>query len=206
MIGLSFTTSDAAAPFLQHYRQGHLGEVSEGEHTYDDQVLVTITGTGKIKAALRTERLLRQFDLDRLIYAGTCTALTEEIATNVPVGITHVLEGDRIQLSAPSYPRMPLDVPFEVSDEGTLVTHDHGIGDGEELGYWQRLADLSDAAGYAIAYVAGQHGVSCSILMVPTGYALDETDNFRETLNAARQTLAEFLIEQIEAGVLEEED
>lgn len=205
MIGLAFTTSEAASPFLQQYRQGRLGELSEGETTYDDETLVTILGTGKIKATLRTERLLRQYDLNRLIYAGTCTALTEEVTTGEPVSITHAIEGDRIQLSAPSYPRLPLEVPFDLEAAATLVTHDHGIGDEDELSYWQRIADLSDASGYAVAYVAGQHGVSCSILMVPTGYALDEAENFPATLTAARQRVAEFLVEQLTSEALTEE-
>jgi nucleoside phosphorylase len=206
MIGLAFTTTEAAAPFLKQYRQGRLRELSEGEHTYDDDVLVTITGVGKIKATLRTERLLQEFALDRLIHPGTCTALTDELDAGTLVGITHVLEGDRIQLSAPSYPRMPLDQPFEAPAEGTLVTHDHGIGNQDERSYWQRIADLSDATGYAIAYVAAQHGVPCSILMVPTGRVLEENEDFRQQLHDARETVAAFLIEQIESGVLTGDD
>ncbi len=202
MIGLAFTTEEAAAPFLKQYRHGRLGEVAEGEHTYDDDVLVAITGIGKIKATLRTERLLQRHSLDRLIHPGTCTALTGELPAGAVVGITHVLEGDRIQLSAPSYPRMPLDQPVDTEAEGTLVTHDHGIGNQDELSYWQRIADLSDSTGYAIAYVAAQHGIPCTLLMVPTGRVLDENEDFRQRLADARQTLASALIKQIDSGTL----
>lgn len=202
MIGVVFATAEEAAPFLKRYQHSRLGELEEGETTHDGDVLVTITGIGKIKATLRTERLLNQFQLDRLLHVGTCTALNEDLATGDLVAVTHVLEGDRIQLSVPSYPRMPLDVPFDNCTEGTLVTHDHGIADDEEYSYWQRIADISDTTGYAIAYVAAQHGTPCHIVKATTGHANQDAGDFRERLEAACQTIADFVLRELETGAL----
>ena len=85
---------------------------------------------------------------------GTCTALSDEIKLGSIVGASQVFEGDRIELAAPTYPRMPLTVPFDDVDQYTLVTQDHTVQGATELGYWQRIADMSDMTGYAVAYVA----------------------------------------------------
>jgi hypothetical protein len=91
--------------------------------------------------------------------------LTDDLTTGSLVGATFVLEGDRVELDAPTYPRMPLEAPFDFDTEGTLVTQDHvNDEDPEEKSYWERIADLRDNTGYAVAYVAAQHGTSCHIM------------------------------------------
>ena len=172
---------------------------------HDDDVLVAITGTGKIKATLRTERLLQQHRLERLLHVGTCTALNEDLDVGAPVAADQVFEGDRIELAAPTYPRMPLEVPFEKMPTGTLVTQDHTVSGKEERSYWQRIADLSDMTGYAVAYVAATHGVPCHVVKVVTGHFGSEDDSFRKTLTEACKTLADFLDEALDQFIGVEE-
>jgi len=177
MVGIVFATADEAASFVDQHAGGRLDELEEGLHLEVGDVLVTVTGPGKIKATLGTERFLQQHDVDVLVHAGGTTALTDELEVGTLVGATFVLEGDRVALDAPTYPRMPLDCPFDSLTEGTLVSQDHTDDeDPEEQSYWERIADVRDDTGYAVAYVAAQHGVPCHIVKGITHRAGTEAD------------------------------
>ena len=198
MIGIVFSSTEEAQPFLAKYERGRFDGLSEGESFHDDHVLVSILGIGKIKGALRTERLLRSHKLSKLVHAGTCTALSEELKTGELVSVGQVFEGDRIELSAPTYPRMPLTVPFAELKSVTLVTQDHTVQGATELSYWQRIADISDMSGYAVAYVSATHGMPCRMAKVVSGHMGIEDKNFRKSLSAAHETLAEYLNKHID--------
>ncbi|ARA93517.1 MAG: 5'-methylthioadenosine nucleosidase [Bacteroidetes bacterium] len=197
MIGVVFATEEEAQPFLKHYERGRFDTVAEGETQHDDDLLVSIIGTGKIKATLRTERLLQRFRLKHLLHVGTCTALTDRFPVGSLVAVNQVLEGDRIELAAPSYPRMPLVVPFEDLNAGTLVTQDHTVRGQQEHSYWQRIADVSDMTGYAVAYVAATHGVPCSVVKAVAGQFQVQDEDVRKTREAAYATVARFLIDHL---------
>lgn len=190
MLGIAFATVEEAAPFVEQYANGRPEELEEGRHLRTGDVLVTVSGEGKIKATLNTERLLREYDLDVLLHVGGCTALTDELQRGALVGATFVLEGDRVDLDTPTYPRMPLQCPFEDVVEGTLVTQDHPRDDADEQSYWERLADVRDTTGYAVAYVAAQHGTPCHVVKVVTREADDSDD---EDARAMYEALASFL-------------
>ena len=198
MTGIVFSTEEEAQPFLQGYERGRFDGLQEGETYHDDVFLVSLTGVGKIKATLRTERLLRSYKPRRIIHAGTCTALSEGLDVGAVVAASQVFEGDRIELAAPTYPRMPLDVFFDDLPQGTLVTQDHVGQDQEERGYWQRIADMSDMTGYAVAYVAATYGLPCHVVKVVVSQFLADDKHFRKTLAQAYQTLSEFLLSRLE--------
>lgn len=196
MTGIVYATAADAALFLKRYAQGRLAGLEEGETTQHDGLLVTITGIGKIKATLHTERLLQTYAVDRVLHVGTCTALHDALEAGTLVAASAVLEGDRISLSAPAYPRMPLTPPDDLST-GTLVTHDHAISAEQENGYWQRLADFSDTTGYAVAYVAAQHGITCQVVQAVTSHLTQEQDDFQTMLATARERLADFVLRTV---------
>ncbi len=198
MIGIVFATEEEARPFLQTFERGRFDGLSEGETFHDDNYLVTLTGIGKIKATLRTERLLQRYRPSLLIHAGTCTALHDKLPVGQVVAASQVFEGDRIELAAPTYPRMPLDVPFKELPKGTLVTQDHTVQGQTELSYWQRIADMSDMTGYAIAYVAATHGVQCLIAKVVTGLMQAEDTQIHKVRQEAHQTMGSFLIKAVD--------
>ena len=200
MKAIIFATSEEAEPFLQGYRRGRFDGLTEGEVVHDDDLLVTITGTGKIKAALRTERFLRAHRPSRIIHAGTCTTLVEKIPVGSLLAPNQVFEGDRIELAAPTYPRMPLLSMFEDLPSGTLVTQDHTVQGSDELSYWQRIADVADMSGYAVAYVAATHGVPCAMVKAVSGrMGVDDAD-LRKTMTEANAAVARFLISAIKGG------
>jgi len=192
MLGILFTTTEEATPFVQQHTDGRVASLDEDEPLQTDALAVGVTGAGKIKATLATERLLRAYDLEAVLHVGACTALDGDLAASTVVGASFVLEGDRVELDAPTYPRMPLECPFEVAADGTLVSQDHTSDDAEERSYWERIADVRDETGYAVAYVAAQHGVPCHIAKVVRAHAGSDADaaSGGEAINAITSFLA----------------
>ncbi len=197
MTGIIFATEEEASSFLSRYKRGRFEDLREGDTQYDDDVLVTLTGLGKIKSTLRTERFLQKNRPDRVVHPGACTALNETYEVGELIAANQVFEGDRIELAAPTYPRMPLEIPFETLPTGTLVTQDHVAQNSSERSYWQRIADMSDMTGYAVAFVAATHGIPCHILKVVTGH-LDDDKQFRKNRTASFDTIADFLLDELE--------
>lgn len=198
MIGIVFATEEEAQPFLQQFERGRFDGLAEDETFHDDHFMVSIVGTGKIKATLRSERLLQRYQPSLLIHAGTCSALVDKLKVGSLVTASQVFEGDRIELAAPTYPRMPLGTPFKKLPKGTLVTQDHTVQGQSELSYWQRIADMTDMTGYAVAYVAATHGIPCTIIKAVTGVIQREDPYYRKTRAKACQDLATFLTPRLE--------
>jgi nucleoside phosphorylase len=196
MVGLIFTTPEEAGPFVEQYAGGRFDRPTEGQPQQDDTVLLLATGLGKIKATLQMERLLCAHDLTRLLHVGTCTGLSDEAEVGTLFGASYVVEGDRVELSAASYPRMPLDAPDACDLDGTMVTQDHAVAD-DERQYWQRIGDVTDTTAYAVAYVAGQHGTPCTVAKAVTARAGEERDSFQEDRRAGYEQIARFLLDAI---------
>lgn len=169
MLGFLFATVAEARPFVNAFAKNRVDRIHEGDYIHGENGVVTVTGRGKINATLGTERLLSEYDLDALVHAGGAVSLSDEVEPGAVIGATHVLEGDRVDLEDPSYPRMPLKVPFDSVDEVTLITQDHPTYEPDARSYWERIAEIRDSTGYAVAFVAGQHGVPCHIVKGITG-------------------------------------
>jgi nucleoside phosphorylase len=198
MTGIVFATEEEAAPFLRSYKRGRFESLREGEVLYDETLFVSVTGIGKIKATLRTERFLQQNRPGRIIHAGTCTALRDGLDPGTLVAVSQVFEGDRMELAAPTYPRMPLDVIQDALTSGTLVTQDHVLKGDNELSYWQRIADMSDMTGYAVAFVTATYGIPCYVVKVVTGHFQQQDRQFRKTMTSGCERLGGFLVELLE--------
>jgi|GEM_PF-478373 len=200
MTGLVFSSITETQPFLKRYRRGRFESLAEGEWRADRNVVVCLTGMGKIKSTLCVERMLREEpSIDRLLHLGTCTALSDTFTVGQPVAVSHVMEGDRVKLAAPAYPRMPLAVAFDDLEEAVLVTQEHTLQGEEEQSYWQRIADISDMSGYAVAYVAATHGIPCHIVKVVSGTIDADVDDFQEQLHKAQSGVADVALRAIEA-------
>lgn len=198
MIGIVFTTTEEATPFVRKHTDGRIDALGEDAPIQTGDLVVAVTGRGKIKATLATERLLRAHDLERVIHAGTCTALDDELSVGTVVGASFVLEGDRVELDAPTYPRMPLECPFDLPVEGTLVSQDHTTDDAEERSYWERIADVRDDTGYAVAYVAAQHGTPCHVAKAVDTRPERDEDGPEEDESDAPNAVASFLQRALE--------
>lgn len=191
MLGIVFTTSEEASPFVRQHTDGRFDQLAEDRPIQTDKLLVAVTGRGKIKATLAAERLLQTHELDVLLHAGTCTALSDDLSLETLLGASFVLEGDRVELDAPTYPRMPLECPSGLSVDGTLVSQDHTTDDADEESYWERIADVRDETGYPLAYVAAQHGTPCHVVKAVSNHVGQDADaTVRER---AIEALASFL-------------
>lgn len=208
MIGLVFTTPHEAVPFLETYADARADALEPGAPIQVGDVMIGVTGLGKINATLRTERFLQTHNLNVLIHAGECTGLSDEMPVGTVAGMSFVLEGDRVDLDTPVYPRMPLECPLDVDAEGTLVSQDHSRDDTTEsekpdedssLDYWERLADVRDETGYAVAYVAAQHGTACHIAKgVSTHVDTDRAPTDSSPQTALASVLQTFLTDSSE--------
>jgi nucleoside phosphorylase len=192
MIAIVFPTPDDAALLTDVSPGARLDDLEEGTPIQIDETVVAVTGLGKIKATLATERLLQTHDVEALIHLGPCVGLDETLEPGTLVGASFVLEGDRVELDAPTYPRMPLECPFDVDAEGTLVSQDRP-GGGDEPSYWERLADVRDETSYPVAYVAAQHGTPCHVVKV-----VDDAPPTR--LDALHPLLASLLADGLPTG------
>jgi nucleoside phosphorylase len=193
MTALVFATQEEASPFLERYERGRFEELTEAEALMDERIVVTIVGTGKVKATLRTERFLKAHRPSRIIHVGLCVSLKETPSASTVVSMTQVMEGDRIEVAAPSYPRIPLE-SLGLGEEGVLVTQDHPLQEGDQQTYWQRIADHQDTTGYAVAYVAATHGIPTSILKAVGGHVGETLANLRQTRRRAAEALADAII------------
>jgi len=194
MIAIVFPSPDAAALLADVSPGARLDDLEEGTPVQVEDALVAVTGAGKIKATLATERLLRAHDVEAIVHLGPCIALDETLDPGSVLGASFVLEGDRVELDAPTYPRMPLECPFTVDAEGTLVSQDRPGGEADDRSYWERLGDARDETGYPIAYVAAQHGTPCHIVKVVT------EDNTAARLDALSPLLETLLAEGLPAA------
>jgi nucleoside phosphorylase len=190
MLGIVFTTTEEAAPFVRRHTEGRVEALDEDAPIHTDDLLVAVTGPGKIKATLAAERLLHNHDLEALLHTGTCTALSDELSLGTIMGASFVLEGDRVELDAPTYPRMPLECPYDLPSEATLVSQDHRSDDPDEQSYWERIADARDETAYAVAYVAAQHGTPCYVAKAVAAQAGDDSS---PSSDDAADTIASFL-------------
>jgi hypothetical protein len=199
MVGIVFSTEAEATPFLARYAGGRLEGVTEGEFAFDSDLLVSILGIGKIKATLRVERLLQEHRLSRIVHVGACWSFGDEPGVDEIIAIEQAFEGDRIELSAPSYPRMPIDTEFRQLKSYRIVTQDHTPGGAEEVGYWQRLAHVTDYTAYPLAYVAATHGVRCDIVKIVLGRAGAVVTPGGERVSKAHEALAAFVLSAMPA-------
>jgi nucleoside phosphorylase len=193
MTGILFTSAEEAAPFVEEYGETRLQRISQGEFVAIGDDIMGILGIGKIKATLSTERFLREYNVDRVVHVGTCLALSDGYDVGTLVGASFVLEGDRVQLDTPSYPRMPLECPYETDAMCTMVTQDHAIADDEERTYWARLADVNDTSSYAVAYVAAQNGVPCHVAKAVTSQFGVDSGTFQDDRRNGYNRIASFL-------------
>ena len=191
MTAILFANLIDAGPFIKQYQRGRFNGIEEGDIVQDGQITLTITGSGKIKSTLQTERLLRTEKIDKIIHPGSCLSLNSAYEPGAVLGISQVYEGDRVELSSPTYPRMPLEVPFSEIKTATLVTQDHTFTKESDQSYWQRIADLRDNTSYAVAYVSATRGIPCHVIKVVTQALLDSESPQKEELI---RNLASYLI------------
>ena len=194
MLGIFFSTVQEASYFLKLYKKARFEGISDGEFAHDNRIMVGITGIGKIKATLHTERFLQQLQPDRLLHLGYGTKLNLRLDSGTLVSIHQAFEGDRTDLLIPTYPKMPLSCPFPELFQGSLVTQDAYTQTSDGRKYWERLADVSDTEGYAIAFVAASRGIPCHIVKVALGDTKETGLTIKKMIDHASKSISDLLL------------
>jgi len=164
MIGIIWATKDDAATFLQRWNNGVFKSLTEGSMQEDDDVAVTISGVGKIKAALSTERLIIAYKPRIIINIGSCGLLNSTYNIFDIVNIKEVIEGDHFWSGTKVFPTILLNPIGDFIPKARLVTQDHPIESKDERDRWSKLADLCDMEGYAVAKTCMDHSISCHLV------------------------------------------
>jgi adenosylhomocysteine nucleosidase len=197
MIGIVYATLPEARPFLEE-----VGARPSADHPFPlfslpgHSALVTVSGMGKVAAALATQALIRENGCDPLINAGVCGLLVDGSAL-APGQVLRVVEAmeappgpgvrqGSVRCTHNRWPRLPT---------ARLVTVDQPVF---AAGLRRRLADwgeLVDMAGAVVARVASLYGVACAVLKGITDRAEDgQRTDLHRNLAAVSAAIAAHLI------------
>lgn len=196
MIGVLFATHQEARPYLA--RSG-AKEVAAAPFALFElgspAVVVIISGMGKVSAALAAQMLIRERHCDRILNAGVCGALVDEV--DLTPGnifrISAVVEG-------PSGPGVPVDVIRCTGDlwqnlpAARLVTVEPPVFNTAERRRLASWGELVDMEGAAVARVAKLYGIPWDMIKGVTDTAGDgERINLHRNLAAVSEAVAEHL-------------
>jgi adenosylhomocysteine nucleosidase len=185
MIGLIFATMAEAVPFLAQSQAAQIADKPFRFFKVPTQpaLLVTVSGMGKVAAALACQTQIREFKADEIINAGVCGALHSGsgIALGALFCIATAVEGDHEVFGEP---------PKAIISDGKidwdqraarLVTCDRPVFNADERQALSAAADLVDMEGAAIARVAAMYQVPWTMIKGVTDTAGPQD---RASLNA----------------------
>jgi adenosylhomocysteine nucleosidase len=203
MIGVLFATGEEAQPFLTLGRAVSLDATPLPlyEIGLRTGVLVTVSGVGKVAAAIACQMLIREYQCIRVINAGACGALNAHKAFQPGSihGIDTVLEGDHSYkdkagqtLSCPQAWR-PAMLPA-----ARLVTCDQPVFDQLRRDALAATADLVDMEGAAVARVAELFNTPWTLIKGVTDTAgPGERQNLQRNLPRVCGEMAKILWQEI---------
>jgi nucleoside phosphorylase len=192
MIGLIFATMAEAVPFLSRSKAVQIDQKPFRHFKVPTQptLLVTISGMGKVAAALACHVQIREFMVDEVVNAGVCGALHSDPgnALGALFCIATAVEGDHEVFG---------EAPLPIISDGKidwdqraarLVTCDRPVFNDDERLELSATADLVDMEGAAIARVAAMYQVPWTMIkgITDTAGPLD-----RASLNANLGTVSE---------------
>jgi adenosylhomocysteine nucleosidase len=163
MIGLIFATLTEAGPFLEWSQavrvSGH--PIAVYQVPSKPQLFITISGMGKVAAAVACHAQIKELKVVEVVNAGVCGALRSgaAFAPGKLFCITSAAEGDHgLPEKAPrpliSDGRFDWDLPA-----ARLITCDQPVFDADKREALSAAGDLVDMEGAAIARVAAMYEV-----------------------------------------------
>jgi nucleoside phosphorylase len=168
MIGLIFATMAEAVPFLSQSKAVQIDDKPFRLFKVPTQpnLLVSVSGMGKVAAALACQSLIREFMVDEVVNAGVCGALHDDPG-NTPGAlfcIATAVEGDHEVFGEAPQPIISdgqIDWDHRVA---RLVTCDRPVFDDDERKALSATADLVDMEGAAIARVSAMYHVPWTMI------------------------------------------
>ena len=185
MIGVTFATMAEAGPFLELSRavQVDAQPFRVFQVPLQPTLLVTISGMGKVAAALACQFQIREFKAREIVNAGACGALQSGpgYAPGAVFCIATAVEGDHEVLGEPQQSIIS-DGKIDWDQRAArLVTCDRPVFDSRRRIELSAVADLVDMEGAAIARTAALYQVPWTMIKGITD-AAGHTD--RATLKA----------------------
>ena len=168
MIGVIFATVAEAVPFLSRSKAVQIDDNPFRHFKVPSQpsLLVTVSGMGKVAAALACQMQIREFMVDEVVNAGVCGALQSDPGTALGAlfCIATAVEGDHEVLGEAPQPLIS-DGHIDWDQRAArLVTCDRPVFDADERRALSATADLVDMEGAAIARVAAMYQVPWTML------------------------------------------
>ena len=188
MIGLIFATQDEADPFLEWSQAVEVRDTPVPVYQVPSvpNLIVTLSGVGKVAAAVACHIQISELKVAEIVNAGVCGALSSgpRYAPGELLCVTSAVEGD---YGLPDRPAQPLisdgtidwDLPA-----ARLVTCDRPVFDDKKRELLSKSADLVDMEGGAVARVAAMYKVPWSMIKGITDKAgTTDRQNLKQNLD-----------------------
>jgi nucleoside phosphorylase len=168
MIGLIFATMAEAVPFLAQSQAVQFADKPFRLFKVPTQpaLLVTVSGMGKVAAALACQAQIRELKVDEIVNAGVCGALHTGSghAPGALFCIATAAEGDHEVFGEAPQPIIS-DGKIDWDQRAArLVTCDRPVFDADQRQALSAAADLVDMEGAAIARVAAMYQVPWTMI------------------------------------------
>ena len=202
MMGVIFATHTEAKPFLEWSRAMRID--TEPIEVYQvpskPDLFVTISGIGKVAAAVACHSQIKDFKVKEIVNAGVCGALQDEkrFAPGEVFCITSAVEGDH---KNPITPHQPLISDGQIDWDlpaARLITNDRPVFDVDLRESLSASGDLVDMEGAAIARVAAMYDVRWSMVKGITDNAgpIDQKE-LKRNLTAVSEKICRLLWSQL---------
>jgi adenosylhomocysteine nucleosidase len=202
MIGIIFATLAEAGPFLELSRAVQLDDKPFRVFQVPSQptLLVTVSGMGKVAAALACQAQIREFKVDEIVNAGACGALHvgHGYAPGAVFCIATAVEGDHEVLGEAPRPIIS-DGKIDWDQRAArLVTCDRPVFDADRRLELSAIADLVDMEGAAVARVAAMYRIPWTMIKGVTD-AAGHTDcaTLKENLPMVSEKIGVLLWERL---------
>jgi nucleoside phosphorylase len=202
MIGLIFATMAEAVPFLSRSESVQIDDKPFRLFKAPTQpdLLVTVSGMGKVAAALACQAQIREFMVDEIVNAGVCGTLQPGPghAAGTLFCIATAVEGDHEVFGEAPQPLIS-DGHFDWDQRAArLVTCDRPVFDADERKSLSAFADLVDMEGAAIARVAALYQVPWTMIKGVTDAAgPQDRDSLNANLGKVSEKIGDVLWEKL---------
>jgi nucleoside phosphorylase len=204
MIGLIFATMAEAVPFLSRSQAVQIDDKPFRFFKVPTQpiLLVTVSGMGKVAAALACQAQIKEFKVDEIVNAGVCGALHSGPGNSLGAlfCIATAVEGDHEVFGQPPQPIIS-DGKIDWDQRAArLVTCDRPVFDADERQALSATADLVDMEGAAIARVAAMYQVPWTMIKGITDTAAGPQDraSLHDNLGKVSEKIGDILWEKLQ--------
>lgn len=161
LVGIIMATRMEAEPFFEALRLQELGKNPLAAYGRG-RVILSISGIGKVNAAIATTYCCTSFHPDWILNLGAAGATGTSWQRGDICHITRIVEFDRPRFGSKE-PHIYLPEVLPGFHEATLATQDRPVIEGKDRKAVSPFADLADMEGAAVARAARRFGTRCAL-------------------------------------------